>query len=117
MDPVIFQMRRYSETLDKTSFTWLARLLIQYALHPLQIIHSRFEMKKKNNKTKQNKIKQNKTKQEQQQPQENQRETKAQKERKEISYHIWWLHIRAFKNYLDLLALELILSVKTCVKG
>ena len=55
MDPVIFQMRRYSETLDKTSFTWLARLLIQYALHPLQIIHSRFEMKKKT--TKQNKIK------------------------------------------------------------
>ena len=109
MDPVIFQMQRYSETLDKTSFTWLARLLIQYALHPLQIIHSRFEMKKKNNKTKQNKIKQNKT--------ENQRETKAQKERKEISYHIWWLHIRAFKNYLNLLALEPILSVKTCVKG
>ena len=63
MDPVIFQMQRYSETLDKTSFTWLARLLIQYALHPLQIIHSRFEMKKNNNKTKQNKIKQNKTKQ------------------------------------------------------
>ena len=80
-------------------------------MHPLQIIHSRFEMKKK--KTKQNKTK----KQQQQQQQENQREAKAQKERKEISYHIWWLHIRAFKNYLDLLALEPILSVKTCVKG
>ena len=81
-------------------------------MHPLQIIHSRFEMKKKN-KTKQNKTK----KQQQQLQQENQREAKAQKERKEISYHIWWLHIRAFKNYLDLLALEPILSVKTCVKG
>ena len=85
-------------------------------MHPLQIIHSRFEMKQ--NKTEQNKTKQNKTKkQEQQQQQENQRETKAQKERKEISYHIWWLHITAFKNYLDLPALEPILSVKTCVKG
>ena len=41
------------------------------------------------NKTKQNKTKQNKPKkQEQQQQQENQRETKAQKERKGISYHI-----------------------------
>ena len=70
------------------------------------------------NKTKQNKTKQNKPKkQEQQQQQKNQRETKAQKERKGISYHIWWLHIRAFKNYLNLLALEPILSVKTCVKG
>ena len=78
---------------------------------PLQIIHSRFEMKKK--KTKQNKTK----KQQQQQQQENQREAKAQKERKKKNYHIWWLHIRAFKNYLDLLALEPILSVKTCVKG
>ena len=68
---------------------------------------------KKKNKTKQNKTK----KQQQQLQQENQREAKAQKERKEISYHIWWLHIRAFKNYLDLLALEPILSVKTCVKG
>ena len=68
---------------------------------------------KKKKKTKQNKTK----KQQQQLQQENQREAKAQKERKEISYHIWWLHIRAFKNYLDLLALEPILSVKTCVKG
>ena len=73
--------------------------------HALQIILSRFEMKQ--NKTK---------KQEQQQQQENQRERKTQKERKEISYHIWWLHIRAFKNYLNLLALEPILSVKTCAK-
>ena len=106
MDPVIFQMRRYSETLDKTSFTSLAT---HYKSSTPAL---------RWNKTKQNKTKQNKTKQQQQQQQqENQRETKAQKERKEISYHIWWLHIRAFKNCLNLLALEPILSVKTCVKG
>ena len=54
MDPIIFQMRRYSETLDKTSFTWLAN-----------------EQKKKKE-----------PQQQQSQQQENQRETKPQKEKK-----------------------------------
>ena len=52
--------------------------------------------KKKKSKTKEQ--------QQQQKQQENQRE-KKHKKKKEISYHIWRLNTRAFKNYLNLLGI------------
>ena len=70
MDPIIFQMRRYSETLDKTSFTWLAN-----------------EQKKKKNRNSSN-HKNKKIKEKQ----------NHKRKKKEISYHIWRLHTRAYKN-------------------